>query len=244
MARGYQIVDIECLIEAHKNGISVNTLAKQASVSRDVLDSNFRRVGYDCTGKHPVPFCKGECGCLVTTIGYEYCHDCQARLFRSGENDVSKRPEVRKKISDKLTGRVFTDEWKAKLSKNHHLRGKLISGPIIDYLRSCGYNQTWAKSVLERDNYTCRHCGKRDCKLDAHHYLKSFSQILYEFYQQYSQYDPIEDNSILISLTQSYLPFWDVDNGLTLCKSCHKKEHKHRREIVLVVSTELSSNKL
>ena len=234
MVRGFQIANIECLIEAHKNGTPVKVLAKQANVSWDVLDSNFRRAGYDCTGKHPIPLCKGNCGKLVLTRGYEYCHDCQARLFRSGENDVSKRPEVRKKISDKLTGRVFTDEWKANLSKNHHLRGKLISGPIIDYLRSCSYYQTWVGKVLKRDNYTCQRCGKQNCRLDAHHYLKSFSQILYEFYCHYPQYNPKKDNSILISLTQSYFPFWDVSNGLTLCVSCHKKEHKHRREVELI----------
>ena len=58
----------------------------------------------------------------------------------------------------------------------------------------------WAKSVYERDEYTCQHCfGERGCKLLRAHHIK-----------------PKEDFPELI---------YDVDNGLTLCISCHNTVH-------------------
>ena len=102
MAIGFKIQDINKFINDHKNGSTIKSLYNKANVSREVLISNFRRFGYDCTGKHPVKLCKGNCGEFVLTIGYEYCHDCKERIFHSGKNNVSHRPEVRKKISEKF----------------------------------------------------------------------------------------------------------------------------------------------
>ena len=56
----------------------------------------------------------------------------------------------------------------------------------------------WRRSVYDRDNYICQRCGERGGKLEAHH-IKPFA-------------------------THYELRF-DVNNGMTLCKSCHKKEH-------------------
>ena len=58
----------------------------------------------------------------------------------------------------------------------------------------------WYKKVFIRDNYTCKHCGKRGKgNLNAHH-LESYS-----------------DNEELR---------YNIDNGITLCEKCHKNFHK------------------
>lgn len=44
------------------------------------------------------PLCKANCGRRVKTPGFEYCHTCAMRIKNSGENNASKRPEVRAKI--------------------------------------------------------------------------------------------------------------------------------------------------
>jgi hypothetical protein len=71
-----------------------------------------------------------------------------------------------------------------------------------------------------------RNSGKRGKNLEAHHNKKPFFIILEEFLKEYSQFSPIEDKETLARLAITYKPFWDVDNGETLCKKCHGKYKK------------------
>jgi len=57
----------------------------------------------------------------------------------------------------------------------------------------------WAKLVKERDNFTCQICGKKEDVMYAHHI------------------DPVSQNPVESA---------DIDNGITLCKNCHKRIHK------------------
>ena len=65
-------------------------------------------------------------------------------------------------------------------------------------IRNCARYKDWRKAVFQRDNYTCQYCKNYGGKLNAHH-IEHFSKN-----------------------TQRR---FDIDNGITLCKSCHKKEH-------------------
>ncbi len=70
------------------------------------------------------------------------------------------------------------------------------------FRRSAPYKM-WRTAVYVRDNFTCQECGGRSSpghriRFEAHH-IKSFAEF---------------PNLRL-----------DVDNGLTLCVSCHKKLH-------------------
>ena len=56
-------------------------------------------------------------------------------------------------------------------------------------------NTNWIKAVLKRDNYTCRKCGRINCYLEAHH-LANWA-----------------DNPKLR---------YDINNGITLCRECHR----------------------
>ena len=67
--------------------------------------------------------------------------------------------------------------------------------------RSSAKYNAWRKSVYERDNYTCQDCGKRGGILNAHH-LKPFKKYKSLRYK--------------------------VNNGVTLCESCHRKRHSKR----------------
>lgn len=57
----------------------------------------------------------------------------------------------------------------------------------------------WRNQVYERDNYTCQCCKQRGRELNAHHL---------------DGYNWCKEKRI------------DVNNGITLCKKCHKKFHK------------------
>lgn len=56
----------------------------------------------------------------------------------------------------------------------------------------------WRDDVLARDKYTCQHCGSIDKKLHPHHIVRWEDEI-----------------SLRI----------EIDNGITLCTSCHNKVH-------------------
>ena len=79
----------------------------------------------------------------------------------------------------------------------------------------------WRIQVFKRDNFTCQDCGQIGGSLEAHH-KKVFADLLTEFLKEYDQFSPIEDKETLIRLAMKYKPFWDADNGITLCKNYHR----------------------
>ena len=70
-----------------------------------------------------------------------------------------------------------------------------------DY-RHCKRYVDWRTSVFERDKYVCASCGIVGGDLEAHHILpfRSHKKQRYE-----------------------------VENGITLCKKCHRNYHKRKR---------------
>lgn len=58
----------------------------------------------------------------------------------------------------------------------------------------------WRINVFKRDNFTCQHCKSVGGLLEAHHKVRWVDDVSKRY---------------------------DVDNGITLCKKCHKKVHKN-----------------
>ena len=61
----------------------------------------------------------------------------------------------------------------------------------------------WRFAVFERDNFTCQICHKSGCQLEAHHIERWVDNVARRF---------------------------DVTNGITLCKECHRKLHGKERK--------------
>lgn len=120
--------------------------------------------------------------------------------------------ETRKKMSLGQKGRKHSEETKKKISlahlgvrdpkiserqrgsKSHLWKGGIT--PINLLIRSSVEYRMWRKSVFERDNYTCQGCGKKGGYLHADHI------------KQFAYYPKLR---------------FDINNGRTLCKPCHKK---------------------
>jgi hypothetical protein len=79
----------------------------------------------------------------------------------------------------------------------------------------------WRKSVFERDNYTCQDCKNSNCYLQAHH-NKSRAEIFKQF------------NILTLNDALACKELWDVNNGLTLCKKCHKKTKSYGKKFIQV----------
>ena len=125
-----------------------------------------------------------------------------------GENNPSKRPEVRLKISKnrKLVGNKsgnLASNWKGGLSK-------------IDKLcRNLEEYRQWRSDVFQRDNWTCKTCGIFGVYVTAHH-IKGFSRILKE------------NNIKNIIEARKCDELWDIKNGITLCEPCHSLTDNYR----------------
>lgn len=93
---------------------------------------------------------------------------------------------------------------------NNNWKGGIT--PLSNVIRHCSKYLNWRTSVFQRDDFTCQHCNQVGRKLRAHH-IKRFSVILEEF------------NITTLEEAQTCVELWDTNNGITLCKKCHKKEH-------------------
>lgn len=80
--------------------------------------------------------------------------------------------------------------------------------------KSFRYRQ-WRSDVFTRDDFTCNSCQDRGGILNAHH-LKPFSVIM-------------DENKIkTIEEALSCEELWNINNGITLCLSCHIKKDMHK----------------
>jgi len=89
---------------------------------------------------------------------------------------------------------------------------------LRDVVRKCTRYKEWRTQVFQRDNFICTQCSQRGGKLVAHHIIR-FSKIMKEH------------NITTLEEAIQCEALWDVSNGLTLCKRCHKKEHARLRNL-------------
>jgi len=119
-----------------------------------------------------------------------------------GDRNPAKRLDVRQKISESLLGKHQSEETRQKralsLKGNRCYKWKGGITPINKIIRNSLEMKLWRKAVFIRDNFTCQKCGVSGGKLNAHH-INNFSDF-------------------------PELRF-DINNGITLCKHCHKEFH-------------------
>lgn len=115
-----------------------------------------------------------------------------------------------KNIPPSRLGKSPNNKGKSRLDmlaeKNHNWKGGISKSkrPV----HSIKY-KNWRKKVFEKDNYTCQDCGIKSglgkaIYLEAHH-IKGWAD-----------YPKLR---------------YKVENGLTLCKSCHNKTKKRKEKI-------------
>jgi hypothetical protein len=91
-------------------------------------------------------------------------------------------------------------------SEHWHWMGGITPEKIS--LRKSQTYKCWRIGVFERDNYICQLCGIRGANMEADHYPIPF----YKLYRD-----------------RDLKTMWDINNGRTLCRSCHKLETKKEK---------------
>lgn len=156
------------------------------------------------------------------------CKDCchvKERVNRKGipssfkgkhHTEAAKEKQSLSKLGkpSKLKGIPRSDEVRFKISQsgkkvakrgaeNHNWKGGTTSENKLARL-TFDY-QEWRNNVFERDNYICQHCGYDKGNIIEAHHIKLF--------KKYKELRFV------------------VDNGITLCKYCHRE--MHRKKIAL-----------
>ena len=117
-----------------------------------------------------------------------------------------------------VKGSKHSEEWKVYMSrimKDRCLRGIHIlwrggKTPLIKLIRTGYRYRQWRCDVFTRDDFTCQFCGLRGGKLQADH-IKPFAQLIEE-----NKISSFEEADLCEEL-------WNINNGRTLCRECHKK---------------------
>ncbi len=200
-------------------------IGKASSLRKGEKSSNWKG------GKTLPKKCK-DCG---QTINFRsiYCRRCSLKGKRSYNFGKKLAEKTRKKIGEGNKGKILSKETKLKIgfshkgSKSVNWKGGITSLQKI-IRRSLEY-KNWRKQIFERDNWICQECFIKGNILHPHHHKKFFAVIFQEFLQQYSQFSPLEDKETLARLTITYEPFWDINNGITLCEDCHRKTRNYKK---------------
>jgi len=103
------------------------------------------------------------------------------------------RKKIGKSVALTLQDPKIRKKMGKKGSSNPNWKGGIT--PETIKLRNAERYKKWREKVFKRDNYTCRICGERGGKLNAHH-CKSFAKYPELRYR--------------------------VKNGITLCADCHR----------------------
>jgi hypothetical protein len=123
--------------------------------------------------------------------------------------------EVRERISKALTGRVRDPEISRKVSETKR-RIYLDSNT-----RSGVREWEWRDLVLTRDCHTCQHCRITQAELDKKYPNKTVQNQGVAFLHCHH----IKDWDNFPELR------YDVDNGITLCFTCHRTEERRLKKL-------------
>ena len=146
-------------------------------------------------------------------LGHCHTEESKRKISEARQGIVFSKEHIIN-LSKSHIGNVVSKETRKKLSEAH--KGEKGSGwkggitPLYKSIRNSYIYRQWRSDVFTRDDFTCQKCGKRGCYLHAHH-IKSFSSILqyYEITTKEEAYNCEE--------------LWNINNGITFCKKCHKK---------------------
>jgi len=165
-----------------------------------------------------------SCTCGCGTLIEEFDSQKRKRKFKHGHwwGGKHRTDKTKKKLSISIKKLWEDEKYYNMMSKSH--KGKFFEessnwkGGITslnNQIRHCEQYINWRIQIFGRDNFTCQKCGKRGVWLEAHH-KKPFHQIL-------------KNNNITTFESAILCPeLWDLNNGITHCKDCHKQINKRR----------------
>ena len=139
----------------------------------------------------------------------------------SPKTEFKKGSKLSDETKNKMKGRTPWNKGKPHLAvrgeKHPFWKGGVSN--LRRRLYDCYKYVEWRSKVFERDNYICQICGERSTEgkrliLNAHH-KKSMGTIIKE------------NRLVALEQAEECNKLWDIDNGITWCYECHRKNDKN-----------------
>lgn len=171
-------------------------------------------------------FCSIECRNVAHSLGMSSSNNHRwvnkiARVCGECGKKFYVYPCVKNKGAGIFCSRKCRGAWQSKNKiKENSSRWKGGISPTNVIIRTSKEYTNWRLQVFKRDNYKCQKCGQVRGEIQAHH-KKRFSFILNDIKQKF----PLLSISDMAFTTKE---LWDISNGITLCKKCHKLEHRRK----------------
>ena len=108
-----------------------------------------------------------------------------------------------------------------KTGKDHPCWKEEKKKPFLKQIRELFKYRQWRSDIFTRDNFTCVFCGERGIELNADHYPKRFIDIINEY-----KIETLDE-------ANSCEELWNLNNGRTLCVSCHRETDTWGRQKVI-----------
>jgi hypothetical protein len=143
--------------------------------------------------------------CIDIGKKYNVNHNTINRFLR--KNGI----KIRKYQTEKEKLKRSTSQ---KGSKSYNWKGgKSI---LHQNIRNTFQYRQWRCDIFYRDGFTCQKCFKKGGVLNSHH-IKELNKIILEY------------NIKSIEEALNCEELWNINNGITLCKECHKKTIHNRK---------------
>jgi len=133
-------------------------------------------------------------------LGYKVSEEVKKKISLAHKG----KPKPQTAIAMRKRIGILNNNWKGGLSSLHQ------------QIRNTFNYRLWRSDIYKRDNYTCQHCFMRGGYIEADH-IKPLALIVQE-----CKIDCVEKAINCDEL-------WNINNGRTLCKSCHYKTHTYGR---------------
>lgn len=130
------------------------------------------------------------------------------------------KPAIHKEGSRKCCSVKCKSEWISlnyRGDKRYNWTGEW---PTVLKIRALRKYRIWRDTIFNRDRFTCKKCGAKGVYLEAHH-LNSFRSLIEEL-------KSLSLGKDLLLVAENYAPLWEIKNGITLCRKCHKDTHRRQ----------------